>query len=80
MSYPARGPTRSVGIDGELRIAAGGRHANDYFAQSVKEAEGVSYPARGPTQRVGIDGELRIAAEADTQTKTLRKGLRRPAA
>jgi hypothetical protein len=34
VSYPASpvAPRSSVGIDGELRIAARGRHANDDFA------------------------------------------------
>jgi hypothetical protein len=34
-----RSHANGVGIDGELRIAARGRHVNDGFTQTVKEAE-----------------------------------------
>ena len=50
MSYPARGPVRSMGIDGQA-IAFGGRRAVFRASHAAfKEAEGMSYPARGPEE------------------------------
>src|SRR6266480_1138770 len=37
-SHPARGPTQSVGIDGELRVDAGGRSATLLTHERIREA------------------------------------------
>jgi hypothetical protein len=38
MSPPARGPTRSVGIDGKANVAAGRRHEGAGNTEKVSEA------------------------------------------
>ena len=55
MSHPARGPVRSMGIDGKanclLRPTPGlnvGRNGTG--------GRGMSHPARGPVRSMGIDG------------------------
>ena len=47
---------RSMGIDGELRVNAGGRQLEGCCFSTVDEAERASDPARGPVRSMGIDG------------------------
>jgi hypothetical protein len=54
-SYPARGPTQSVGIDGELRVDAGGRSATLLTHERVREAATLA----ADTRRISFTSEMR---------------------
>jgi hypothetical protein len=54
---------RSMGIDGELRVAACGRQATlDHSLHGKKAAAREPGVAGRPMRSMGIDGELRVAA------------------
>jgi membrane-bound lytic murein transglycosylase D len=63
---------RSTGIDGELRVAQGGRQREAWCASRVDEGERASDPARGPVRSIGGHARLTIAAPAPYHRGTLR--------
>src|ERR1700681_2547463 len=70
-SLPARGPTQSVGIDGELRVDAGGRSATLLTHERVREAATLA----ADTRRSSFTSRLRRLA-CNRATRALpRSGL-----
>ena len=65
MSHPARGPARSVGIDGKASRGPAADAWGSCIEAAVHGGGRVSHPARGPARSVGIDGKASRGPAAD---------------
>src|SRR5450759_2444665 len=77
-SLPARGPARSVGIDGELRVNASGRPATHLIHERDEEAASRASRRGAPREAWGSTGNCESTLAADPRRISFMSGMRQP--